>query len=100
MLWLLLFRRDREEFKAWLRAEPKWWERKLASLVGMVVFSLAGLVAKFILDGIPLFDLLRTLLVWSGGSAAFGVVLAYLFPMQMLCVAYPFSLVEFHPDAS
>ena len=103
MIWLLLFRRHREEFKAWLRAPAKWWERALAVIASVMVFAIVGLVARFISGPLPLLpigDLLRTVAVWSGSFAATAAVLAVLFPKPMLCAVYPFSLLEVEVDAS
>jgi hypothetical protein len=103
MVWLLLFRRHRGRFKAWLRTPAKWWERALAVFASMVVFAIVGLVARFVAGPLPLLpivDLLRTVALWSGGFALVAAVLAVLFPKLMLCVVYPFSLLEVEVNAS
>ena len=104
MIWLLLFRRHREGFKAWFRSPPKWWERVLALIASVVVFAIIGLVARFFSGPVPLLpleDLLRTVALWSGTFAMTAAVLALLFPKTMLCVVYPFSsLLEIEVDAS
>ena len=94
MIWLLLFRRRREEFKRWFAAPAKWWERVLAAAASAVVFAILGLVVRLFVAPLPLLpldQLLQTILLWSGGGALAGVVLAILFPKTMLCVVYPFS---------
>jgi hypothetical protein len=94
MIWLLLFRRHRESFKRWFAAPARWWERALAAVASAVVFAILGLVARLFwapLPLLPLDQLLLTVLLWSGGGALAGVVLAILFPKTMLCVVYPFS---------
>ena len=94
MIWLLFFRRHREGFKRWFAAPAKWWERLLAVAASAVVFAILGLVARLFwapLPLLPLDQLLLTVLLWSGGGALVGVVLAILFPRTMLCVVYPFS---------
>ena len=94
MLWLLLFRRDREAFKRWFAAPAKWWERVLAAVASAVVFAVLGLVARLIaapLPLLPLNELFLAVLAWSGGGALTGVLLALLFPKAMLCIVYPFS---------
>jgi hypothetical protein len=103
MLWLLLFRRHRESFKAWFRAPAKWWERTLAVIASIFVFSIVGLVARLIsgpLPLLPLDELVRTVALWSGSFALAAAALAALFPKSMLCVVYPFSLLEVQVDAS
>ena len=103
MIWLLLFQRHREAFTAWFRAPAKWWERALAVIASVVVFAIIGLVARLIsgpLPLLPLDDLLRTVALWSGTFAVAAAVLAALFPKPMLCVVYPFSLLEVQADAS
>jgi hypothetical protein len=103
MILLLLFHRHREEFRAWLRTPATWWERVLASVACLVVFPIVGLLARFILGPIPLLpfgDLLRTVALWSGGFTAAAWVVAFFYPKHMLCVVYPFSLVEFQGNAS
>jgi hypothetical protein len=103
MIWLLLSRRHREEFKAWFRAPARWWERALAIVASVVVFAIVGLVARFISGPLPLLpvgDLLRTVALWSGSFAVAAAVLAVLFPKPMLCAVYPFSLLEVEVDAS
>jgi hypothetical protein len=72
----------------------RWWERLLAAVASLVVFAVLGLVARLFWAPLPLFpldQLLLTVLLWSGGGALCGVVLAILFPKTMLCVVYPFS---------
>ena len=94
MIWLLLFRRRREEFKRWFAAPAKWWERVLAAVASAIVFAILGLVVRLVVAPLPLLpldQLLQTILLWSGGGAVTGVVLAILFPKTMLCVVYPFS---------
>src|SRR5262245_6625626 len=94
MIWLLLVRRHREGFKRWLAAPAKWWERLLAAVASAVVFAILGLVARLIVAPLPLLpldQLLRTILLWSGGSALAGVLLGLLLPKTMLCITYPFS---------
>ena len=97
MIWLLFFRRHRKEFKRWFAAPARWWERVLAALASAVVGAILGLVARLLwadLPLLPLDELLRTILIWSGGGALTGVLLGLLFPKTMLCVVYPFSLLE------
>jgi hypothetical protein len=94
MIWLLLFRRHREGFKRWLAAPARWWERLLAAVASAVVFAILGLVARLIVAPLPLLpldQLLQTIVLWSGGGALIGVLLALLFPKAMLCIVYPFS---------
>lgn len=101
MIWLLLFRRHREGFKAWFRAPAKLWERVLALVASVVVFAIIGLLVRLFsapLPLLPLEDLLRTVALWSGTSAAVGAVLALLFPKPMLCAVYPFSLLDVEVD--
>ena len=104
MIWLLLFRRHREGFKAWLRAPAKWWERAVAVIASVVVFAILWLIARFFAGPLPLLpirDLLLTVGLWSGTFALVAAVLAALFPKMMLCVVYPFStLLDVEIDAS
>lgn len=94
MIWLLLFRRHREGFKRWLAAPARWWERLIAAVASAVVFAILGLIVRIIaapLPLLPLDQLFQTILLWSGGGALAGTVLALLFPKTMLCIVYPFS---------
>ena len=103
MIWLLLFRRHREGFKAWYRAPARWWERALAIAASAIVFAILGLVARLIAGPVPLLpisDLLQTVAPWSGSFAMVAAVLAAVFPKPMLCVVYPFSLLQVEVDAS
>ena len=103
MIWLLLFRRHREGFKAWLRAPAKWWERVLAIVASVIVFAILGLVVRLISSPLPLLpigDFLRTVALWSGSFAVAAAIVSALFPKPMLCVVYPFSLLEVDVDTS
>jgi len=103
MIWLLFFRRHRENFKVWLRSPAKWWERVLAAVSSFVVFAIIGLIARFFaapLPLLPLETLLQTLLLWSGIPALVAAVLGVFFPKTMLCAVYPFSLISVDVDVN
>lgn len=94
MIWLLLFRDEREAFKRWFSAPARWWERALAMVASAVVFAVLGLVVRLIVAPLPLLplnELLLTILMWSGGGALTGILLAAVFPKTLLCIVYPFS---------
>jgi hypothetical protein len=94
MLWLLLFRGDRQAFRRWFAAPARWWERVLAATASAVVFAVLGLVVRLIVAPLPLLplnELFLTILAWSGGGALTGMLLALLFPKTLLCIVYPFS---------
>lgn len=94
MIRLLFFHRHREGFKRWFAAPAKCWERVLAAVASAIVFAILGLVVRLIVAPLPLLpldELFRTILLWSGGGALTGVLLGILFPKTMLCVVYPFS---------
>lgn len=103
MIWLLFFRRHRENFKVWFRAPAKWWERVLAAVSSLVVFAIIGLIVRLFaapLPLLPLETLLQTLLLWSGVPGLSAAVLGVFFPKTMLCAVYPFSLISVEVDAS
>ena len=88
---------------AWFGTPAKWWERVLAVVASVLVFAIVGFVVRLISGPLPLLpigDFLRTVALWSGSFAGVAALLAILFPKLMLCIVYPFSLLEVDSNAS
>lgn len=103
MIWLLFFRRHRENFKAWFRAPAKWWERVLAAVSSLIVVAIVGLVLRVFVAPLPLLPLetlFQTLLLWSVIPGVVGAILGVFFPKTMLCAVYPFSLISVDADVN